>query len=76
MLTLFYNNNIQSGSSYNAITSEILDNNGENRTNLSENQVLLKLEEDGFTTPEDKVEELLKNLSKPKCLYALKILFD
>src|SRR3989442_529068 len=26
--------------------------------------------------PDDKVEELLKNLSKPKCLYALKILFE
>src|ERR1041384_6097229 len=45
-------------------------------TNLSENQVLFKLEEDGFTTPDDKVEELLKSLDKPKCLYALKILFE
>jgi len=34
------------------------------------------LEEDGFTTPDDKVEELLKNLTKPKCLYALKIFFE
>src|ERR1043166_6818994 len=44
--------------------------------NLSENQILLKLEEDGFITPNDKAEELLKNLTKPKCLYALKILFE
>ena len=76
ILTLFYNNYIQSGSSSNAITSEILDNNDENGTNLSENQVLFKLEEDGFITPDDKVEELLTNLTKPKCLYALKVLFE
>src|ERR1044072_5869821 len=44
--------------------------------NLSENQVLLKLEEDEFITPNDKAEELLKSLTKPKCLYALKILFE
>ena len=53
-----------------------MDNNSGNRSNLSENQVLLKLEEDGFTTSDDKVEELLKSLTKPKCLYALKILFE
>src|SRR5437763_14333947 len=52
------------------ITTAALDNGN------CENQVLLKLEEDGFTTPDEKVEELLKNLSKPKCLYALKILFE
>jgi hypothetical protein len=34
------------------------------------------LEEDGFTTPDDKVEELLKILTKPKFLYALKVLFE
>src|SRR2546421_12891866 len=52
------------------ITTTVLDNSS------CENQVLLKLEKDGFTTPDDKVEELLKNLTKPKCLYALKILFE
>ena len=34
------------------------------------------MEEDGFITPDDKVEELLKSLTKPKYLYALKILFE
>ena len=34
------------------------------------------MEEDGFITPDDKVEELLTNLTKPKCLYALKVLFE
>src|SRR5438105_4526309 len=53
-----------------AITTAVLDDSN------CENQVLLKLEEDGFTTPDDKVEELLKNLSKPKYLHALKILFE
>ncbi|PKC51679.1 hypothetical protein RhiirA1_483210, partial [Rhizophagus irregularis] len=33
--------------------------------NMLNNHILLKLEEDGFTTPDDKVEELLKNLTKP-----------
>jgi len=45
-------------------------------TNLYENKVLLKLEENGFITPDDKVEELLKSLTKPKNIYALKILFE
>ena len=40
------------------------------------NRVLLKLEEDGFNTPDDKVEELLKNLTRPKYLFALKLLFE
>ncbi|RIA85904.1 hypothetical protein C1645_830133 [Glomus cerebriforme] len=40
------------------------------------NHILLKLEEDGFITPDDKAEELLKSLTKPKYLYALKLLFE
>ncbi|PKY24764.1 hypothetical protein RhiirB3_527443, partial [Rhizophagus irregularis] len=44
--------------------------------NVSNNRILLKLEEDGFITPDDKVEELLKNLTKPSYLYALKLLFE
>jgi len=43
---------------------------------MSNNRILLKLEEDGFITPDDKAEELLKNLTKPKYLYALKLLFE
>ncbi|UZO08280.1 uncharacterized protein OCT59_028538 [Rhizophagus irregularis] len=43
--------------------------------NILNNHILLKLEEDGFTTSDDKVEELLKNLTKPSYLYALKLLF-
>ncbi|RGB40296.1 hypothetical protein C1646_753470 [Rhizophagus diaphanus] len=44
--------------------------------NILNNHILLKLEEDGFTTSDDKVEELLKNLTKPSYLYALKLLFE
>ncbi|UZO03965.1 uncharacterized protein OCT59_024364 [Rhizophagus irregularis] len=44
--------------------------------NILNNHILLKLEEDGFTMPDDKVEELLKNLTKPSYLYALKLLFE
>ncbi|CAB5194214.1 unnamed protein product [Rhizophagus irregularis] len=44
--------------------------------NMSNNRILLKLEEDGLITPDDKVEELLKNLTKPSYLYALKLLFE
>ncbi|PKC13366.1 hypothetical protein RhiirA5_396295, partial [Rhizophagus irregularis] len=44
--------------------------------NVSNNRILLKLEEDGLITPDDKVEELLKNLTKPSYLYALKLLFE
>ncbi|CAB5205705.1 unnamed protein product [Rhizophagus irregularis] len=44
--------------------------------NMSNNRILLKLEEDGFIMLDDKVEELLKNLTKPNYLYALKLLFE
>ncbi|GBC44916.2 hypothetical protein GLOIN_2v1876500 [Rhizophagus irregularis DAOM 181602=DAOM 197198] len=44
--------------------------------NMSNNRILLKLEEDEFITPDEKVEELLKNLTKPSYLYALKLLFE
>jgi hypothetical protein len=41
------------------------------------NQLLLELEKEGLTTPDDKVEKLLLNdLTKPKYLYALKLLFE
>src|SRR2546427_790814 len=40
------------------------------------NHILLKLEEDGFTTPDEKAKELIKELSEIKYLYALKILFE
>ncbi|POG62041.1 hypothetical protein GLOIN_2v1846730 [Rhizophagus irregularis DAOM 181602=DAOM 197198] len=44
--------------------------------NMSNNRILLKLEEDGFIMPDDKVDELLKNLTKPSYLYTLKLLFE
>ncbi|RGB34938.1 hypothetical protein C1646_742531 [Rhizophagus diaphanus] len=48
-----------------------------NKTDLHENmfnsRILLKLEQ---YTLDEKVEELLKNLTKPKYLYALKLLFE
>ncbi|GBC33886.2 hypothetical protein GLOIN_2v1871094 [Rhizophagus irregularis DAOM 181602=DAOM 197198] len=40
------------------------------------NHDLLKLEEDGFITPDEKAGELIKELTKTKCLYALKLLFE
>ncbi|PKC02255.1 hypothetical protein RhiirA5_504150, partial [Rhizophagus irregularis] len=40
------------------------------------NSILLKLEEDGFTTPDEKAEELIKRLTNIKYLYALKLLFE
>ncbi|RIA81422.1 hypothetical protein C1645_881628 [Glomus cerebriforme] len=45
-------------------------------THIYKNQLLLKLEEDGFTTPDDKVKELIKDLTETKFLYALKLLFE
>ncbi|PKB97559.1 hypothetical protein RhiirA5_432894 [Rhizophagus irregularis] len=44
--------------------------------NMSKNRILHNLEEDGFITLDDKVEELLKNLTKSSYLYALKLLFE
>ncbi|PKK62424.1 hypothetical protein RhiirC2_855705 [Rhizophagus irregularis] len=44
--------------------------------NLFNNRILLKLEEDGFTTTDDKVEELLKHLTKSSYLYTIKLLFE
>ncbi|GBC00913.1 hypothetical protein RclHR1_00400027 [Rhizophagus clarus] len=44
--------------------------------NIYNNRILLKLEEDEFITPDEKAEQLLKNLTKPKHLYALKLLFE
>ncbi|GBC07945.1 hypothetical protein RclHR1_00780025 [Rhizophagus clarus] len=40
------------------------------------NQLLLKLENEGFITPDEKVKELVKELTEPKFLYALKLLFE
>ncbi|CAI2171265.1 7321_t:CDS:2 [Funneliformis geosporum] len=40
------------------------------------NHILLKLEKQGFITPDEQAHKLIKNLSKPKHLYALKLLFE
>ncbi|EXX54982.1 Rad53p [Rhizophagus irregularis DAOM 197198w] len=40
------------------------------------NQLLFKLENEGFITPDEKVKELVKELTEPKFLYALKLLFE
>ncbi|GBC07923.1 hypothetical protein RclHR1_00780003 [Rhizophagus clarus] len=45
-------------------------------TRAYKSHLLLELEKEGLITPDDKVEELLKNLAKPKYLYALKLLFE
>ncbi|CAB4407556.1 unnamed protein product [Rhizophagus irregularis] len=44
--------------------------------NFFNNSILLKLEEDGFTTPDGKAKELIKELTDIKYLYALKLLFE
>ncbi|CAB5204242.1 unnamed protein product, partial [Rhizophagus irregularis] len=44
--------------------------------NMSNNRILLKLEKDGFITPDEKSKELIKELSEIKYLYALKVLFE
>jgi hypothetical protein len=43
---------------------------------FSNNIILLKLEEGGFTTLDGKVKELIKELSEIKYLFALKLLFE
>ncbi|GBC04058.1 hypothetical protein RclHR1_00550003 [Rhizophagus clarus] len=43
---------------------------------ISNNLVLKKLDDDGFITPNDKAEELQNNLTKPKHLYAFKLLIE
>src|SRR4051794_19237631 len=44
--------------------------------NIFNNIILFKLEEEGFTTPDEKAKELIKELSEIKYLYALKLLFE
>ncbi|GES87313.1 hypothetical protein GLOIN_2v1869728 [Rhizophagus clarus] len=70
---------MDSGSSSGYITPEISNSNSYKTTlhsNIFNNHILLKLEEDEFITPDEKAEELLKNLTKSKHLYALKLLFE
>ncbi|EXX50670.1 uncharacterized protein OCT59_016439 [Rhizophagus irregularis] len=66
-------------------TSDNLENNNNSSSyknkmilyeNMFKNRILIKLEEDGFITSDDKVEELIKNLTKPSYLYALKLIFE
>ncbi|EXX58129.1 Sti1p [Rhizophagus irregularis DAOM 197198w] len=44
--------------------------------NVFTNFILQKLEADGFITPNNKAEELEKNLTKPEYLYALRLLIE
>ncbi|CAB4410389.1 unnamed protein product [Rhizophagus irregularis] len=44
--------------------------------NMYNNDILHMLEQDGFITPDEKVEELSKNLTESKHLYALILLFE
>ncbi|PKK71902.1 hypothetical protein RhiirC2_777850 [Rhizophagus irregularis] len=61
----------------NSIQSESsLFNNFENNEFASNNSILLELEEDGYITPNEKVEVLIKDLTKLKYLFALKLLFE
>ncbi|GBC18334.2 hypothetical protein GLOIN_2v476723 [Rhizophagus irregularis DAOM 181602=DAOM 197198] len=73
------NSSSQSESSSNN-TAQPINNSISNKTtsyeNISNNIILFKLEEDGFTTPDGKAKELIKELSEIKYLYALKLLFE
>ncbi|PKC04702.1 hypothetical protein RhiirA5_421884, partial [Rhizophagus irregularis] len=71
----------QSGSSSSNIIPEIHDSVFSYKTVSHENffnnsSILLKLEEDGFTTSDGKAKELIKELTDIKYLYALKLLFE
>ncbi|CAB5180630.1 unnamed protein product [Rhizophagus irregularis] len=70
----------QSGSSSSNTIPEIHDSvfsyNTASHENFFNNSILLKLEEDGFTTPDGKAKELIKELTDVKYLYALKLLFE
>ncbi|CAB5180634.1 unnamed protein product [Rhizophagus irregularis] len=70
----------QSGSSSSNTIPEIHDSvlsyNTASYENFFNNSILLKLEEDGFTTPDGKAKELIKELTEVKYLYALKLLFE
>ncbi|CAG8489732.1 550_t:CDS:2 [Funneliformis caledonium] len=44
--------------------------------NIKENHVLIRLEENGFVTPDEKAQELVKELNDTKSLYALRLLFE
>ncbi|CAI2174864.1 16799_t:CDS:2 [Funneliformis geosporum] len=50
--------------------------NGSNNLKNNVNRILIKLEEDGFVTPDEKVKELIKEVNEPKRLLALKLLFE
>ncbi|RGB31318.1 hypothetical protein C1646_817368 [Rhizophagus diaphanus] len=45
-------------------------------TCIYRNKLLLRLENEGFITPDEKAKELVKELDEPKSLYALKLLFE
>ncbi|PKY56981.1 hypothetical protein RhiirA4_508657 [Rhizophagus irregularis] len=70
----------QSDSTPSNITSSPDNFNNSYKTSLhakiSSNCILLKLEEYGFITPDEKAKELIKELTEIKCLFALKLLFE
>ncbi|GBB89786.1 hypothetical protein RclHR1_01660005 [Rhizophagus clarus] len=52
------------------------DRNNNSGAFTSNNPILLKLEQDGFITLNEKVEVLIKNITKLRYLFALKLLFE
>ena len=54
----------------------IAPNNLENQDSVTNNHILFKLEQGGFITPDEKVKELIKELTEIESLYALKLLFE
>ncbi|RGB34940.1 hypothetical protein C1646_759926 [Rhizophagus diaphanus] len=59
-----------------AESKNISSNSHVNVINCSRNVIELKLEEDGFTTPDEKAKELIKKLTEEKYLHVLKLLFE
>ncbi|PKY18774.1 hypothetical protein RhiirB3_431654 [Rhizophagus irregularis] len=66
----------QSGSTFSNAFSSPIEINNSVSYKPARNSILLKLEEDGFITPDEKAKELIKKLTGIKYLFILKLLFE
>ncbi|RGB34941.1 hypothetical protein C1646_700674, partial [Rhizophagus diaphanus] len=66
----------QSGSTFSDAFSSLIEINNSVSYKPASNSILLKLEEDGFITPDEKAKELIKELTGIKYLFNLKLLFE
>jgi Tfp pilus assembly protein PilF len=66
---------MKSENSSSSVSNQAIEPSNDNKY-YYKNQLLLQLEKEGLTTPDDKAEELSMNLTKPKYLYALKLLLE